>query len=94
MTTTPRSDWLTDALCAEVGGTIFFPPKGASADPARSICNRCAVVSECLTDALRDDRQVGIRGGLTERERRQMKQNGGEITVTTLTIELTMKGAA
>ena len=74
MTTTPRPDWRTDALCAEVVGDIFFPPKGASANPARSICNRCAVVSECLTDALRDDRQVGIRGGLTERERRQMKQ--------------------
>ena len=72
MTTTPRPDWRTEALCAEVGGTIFFPPKGASANPARSICNRCAVVSECLTDALRDDRQVGIRGGLTEAERKRI----------------------
>ena len=69
MTATDNHAWLTDALCAEVGGTIFFPKKGASANPARSICNQCAVVSECLTDALRDDRQVGIRGGLTERER-------------------------
>ena len=86
MTTTPRSDWRTDALCAEVGGTIFFPPKGASANPARSICNRCAVVSECLTDALRDDRQVGIRGGLTERERmRILREVAGQQT---------MKGAA
>ena len=66
MTTTSRSDWLADALCAEVGGTIFFPKKGASSNPARSICNQCAVVSECFTDALRYDRQVGIRGGLTE----------------------------
>ena len=72
MTCTPRHDWRTDALCAEVGGTIFFPKKGASADPARSICNRCAVVSECLTDALQDDRQVGIRGGLTEAERKRI----------------------
>ena len=72
MTTSDRSDWRADALCAEVGGTIFFPKKGASADPARSICNRCAVVSECLTDALRDDRQVGIRGGLTEAERKRI----------------------
>ena len=72
MTTTPRPDWRTDALCAEVGGTIFFPKKGASADPARSICNQCAVVSECLTDALKDDKQVGIRGGLTEAERKRI----------------------
>ena len=86
MTTTPRPDWRTEALCAEVGGTIFFPPKGASADPARSICNRCAVVSECLTDALKDDRQVGIRGGLTERERmRILREVAGQQT---------MKGAA
>ena len=72
MATTPRPDWRTDALCAEVGGTIFFPKKGASADPARSICAQCTVVSECLTDALRDDRQVGIRGGLTEAERKRI----------------------
>ena len=86
MTTTPRSDWLADALCAEVGGTIFFPKKGASANPARSICNRCAVVSECLTDALRDDRQVGIRGGLTEGERKRiLREVAGQQT---------MKGAA
>ena len=86
MSPTPRSDWLADALCAEVGGTIFFPPKGASANPARSICNQCAVVSECLTDALRDDRQVGIRGGLTERERKRiLREVAGQST---------MKGAA
>ena len=72
MNATDNPDWRTDALCAEVGGTIFFPKKGASADPARSICNQCTVVSECLTDALRDDRQVGIRGGLTERERKRI----------------------
>ena len=72
MTATDNHAWLEDALCAEVGGTIFFPKKGASADPARSICNRCAVVSECLTDALQDDRQVGIRGGLTEAERKRI----------------------
>ena len=83
---TPRPDWRTDALCAEVGGTIFFPKKGASANPARSICNRCAVVSECLTDALRDDRQVGIRGGLTEAERKRiLREVAGQTT---------MKGAA
>ena len=72
MTTTPRPDWRTDALCAEVVGDIFFPPKGASANPARSICAKCKVPTECLTDALRDDRQVGIRGGLTEGERKRI----------------------
>ena len=86
MTTTENPDWRTDALCAEVGGTIFFPKKGASANPARSICNRCAVVSECLTDALKDDRQVGIRGGLTEAERKRiLREVAGQQT---------MKGAA
>ena len=74
MTTKLRSDWLADALCAEVGGTIFFPRKGASATPARTICSMCTVQTECLTAAFQDPEQHGIRAGLTERERRRMMQ--------------------
>ena len=73
--TTPNPDWRSEALCAEVAGDIiWFPPKGASVTAARTICGQCAVQTECLTDALQDDRQHGVRAGMTERERRQMKQ--------------------
>ena len=74
MTTTNSPDWRSDALCAQVGGDIWFPPKGASVTAARTICGHCAVRSECLTDALLDGEQQGVRAGMTERERRQMKQ--------------------
>ena len=85
MTTTDNPDWRAEALCAQVGGDIWFPPKGASVTAARNICARCKVQAECLTDALQEDRQHGVRAGMTERERRQMKQ---------IAIELTVKGVA
>ena len=85
MTTTDNPDWRAEALCAQVGGDIWFPPKGASVTAARNICAMRKVPTECLTDALQEDRQHGIRAGMTERERRQMKQ---------IAIELTVKGAA
>ena len=74
MTTTNNSDWRMQALCAEVGGDVWFPRKGASVTAACLICSRCAVQTECLTDALLDGEQQGIRAGMTERERRRMMQ--------------------
>ena len=82
MTTTLNPDWRSDALCAQVGGDIWFPPKGASVTAARTICGQCAVRSECLTDAFLDGEQQGVRAGMTERERRQMKQTAGIATTT------------
>ena len=85
--TTDNPDWRSEALCAEVAGDIiWFPPKGASVTAARTICGQCAVQTECLTDALQETRQHGVRAGMTERERRQMKQAAG--------IRTAAKGAA
>ena len=85
--TAHNPDWRSDALCAEVAGDIiWFPPKGASVTAARTICGQCAVRSECLTDALLDGEQQEVRAGMTERERRQMKQAVG--------IAIAAKGAA
>ena len=86
MTTIDNPDWRMKALCAQVGGDIWFPPKGASVTAARTICGQCAVQTECLTDALLDGEQQGVRAGMTERERRQMKQ--------TASIATAVKGAA
>ena len=74
MTTTDNPDWRMKALCAQVGGDIWFPPKGASVTPARTICSQCAVQTECLTAALLEDNQQGIRAGTSARELRRMMQ--------------------
>ena len=75
-------DWTEEALCAEIGGDIFFPKKGGSTREAKAICAQCPVRQECLDYALdyeshnhpgADTRHPhGIWGGLSERERRAL----------------------
>ena len=71
-----RRDWRDDALCREVSLDLFFPGKGDPVQPAKRICRNCEVRQDCLDDALsfpaREDQ--GIRGGLSERERRRLRK--------------------
>lgn len=68
------ADWWQDALCAQVDIDIFFPDKGGSTKEAKFICNRCPVKSDCLDEALKVGERFGVRGGLSERERRKLQQ--------------------
>jgi len=72
MTSRPDPWWLS-ALCAQTDPEIFFPQgKGSSPAAARKVCARCPVTAQCLEDALRTG-AGGVRGGLTEHERRSMQ---------------------
>jgi WhiB family redox-sensing transcriptional regulator len=69
---TPRrtEQWMDLALCAgEADPEIFFPKTNGGAKKAKKVCNRCAVVTECLDFALKNDIVEGVYGGLTETER-------------------------
>ena len=66
--------WMQDAFCAETDPEAFFPDKGGSTRAAKSVCGACSVQSECLTFALQNDERFGIWGGLSERERRDLKR--------------------
>lgn len=65
--------WRDSALCASVGGNVFFPEKGEPTRPAKSVCRRCPVTAECLAYALDIDARHGVWGGLSERERRRLR---------------------
>jgi hypothetical protein len=52
---------------------VFFPGRGAPAEPARQICARCPVRQPCLDYALSHAITHGIWGGLTERDRRPLR---------------------
>ena len=71
------AEWRHDAACRDQPTDLFFPPHGVShheVDRARTICQRCTVREDCLAYAL-DNREVhGIWGGLTERQRRQLRR--------------------
>jgi WhiB family redox-sensing transcriptional regulator len=69
----PSSPWRDLAACRGTDLKLFFPPDGASAEPARLICAQCAVRQPCLDYALRNGILHGIWGGLAERERRTLR---------------------
>lgn len=86
-TTTPdnREDdpeaWKDEALCAEVGGDMFFPEKGGSIRDAKKICESCDVRAQCLQYALDNHEDFGIWGGKSPRQRQKLRA-AREDTVT------------
>jgi len=72
--TTEDASWRLDALCAETDPEAFFPEKGGPTREAKRVCTGCAVRLECLEYALSNDERFGIWGGLSERERRRVRQ--------------------
>ena len=48
--------------------------KGGSVRPAKRVCMACEVREACLEYALERDERSGVWGGMSERERRRLKQ--------------------
>ena len=71
-----KEEWQDDALCAQIGTEVFFPPKGGSTLEAKLICEGCDVILQCLEYALANEHSsnYGIFGGLSERERRKLQK--------------------
>ena len=61
--------WQDKALCAEVGGDIFYPRKGEACEEAKALCRSCEARVPCLAYALQARDDEGIFGGFTERVR-------------------------
>jgi WhiB family redox-sensing transcriptional regulator len=67
-------DWRQYANCASSDPEPFFPDKGGSTREAKKRCGQRLVRAECLTWAMHTDQRFGIWGGLSERQRRHLKQ--------------------
>lgn len=75
MSQTEENDWTRKAKCRGLPNNWFFPePNDGEATAAKDVCRRCLVRLECLDFALRTSQKHGIWGGLSERERRRVKQ--------------------
>lgn len=61
--------WSAQAKCREVDPDELFV-QGAEQNRAKVICRACPVRTECLADALDNQVEFGVWGGMTERERR------------------------
>lgn len=64
--------WRQQALCRGTNPELFFPERGASDRPIRSICRCCPVSEQCLNAGMGE--KFGYWGGLSERERRQRRR--------------------
>ena len=67
--------WTDRALCAETDPELFFPEVGgATAALAKQVCAACEVQTECLEYAMEHREVRGIWGGMTERQRDQLRK--------------------
>lgn len=73
----PTPPDLTDGLCRQVDAELFFPEQGGGTRDAKRVCGRCPVQQACLDDALATGERFGVRGGLSERERRALAKHLG-----------------
>jgi WhiB family redox-sensing transcriptional regulator len=62
------------ALCAQTGADFFFPEPGRPLREAKRICGMCELRSACLDHALANDERFGVWGGLSERERLDLRR--------------------
>ncbi|WP_262847710.1 WhiB family transcriptional regulator [Mumia quercus] len=70
--------WATVAVCKESQDALFV--KGAEQNRAKQLCRACPVKLECLAEALDNDIEWGIWGGMTERERRALLRRRPNVT--------------
>jgi WhiB family redox-sensing transcriptional regulator len=69
--------WEVEAYCRQLSipTSIFYcdedDDKGITA--AKFFCKRCEVQDECLNWAIKNDKEEGIWGGLTQTERRSLR---------------------
>jgi WhiB family transcriptional regulator, redox-sensing transcriptional regulator len=81
MTTTADNlaEWWTLAACRSADPDLFFPisvsgPARVQVERAKAVCTGCPVRTDCLSYALAAGPLQGVWGGLTEEERRLLRQ--------------------
>ena len=73
-----RRAWVSKARCRSTDPDELFV-RGAAQRKAALICRHCPVVAECLADALRNQMEFGVWGGMTERQRRALLKQHPEV---------------
>lgn len=73
------SEWSRNAACKNVDPDLLFV-QGAAQNRVKAICANCNVRTECLADALDNQIEFGIWGGMTERERRALLRRRSNVT--------------
>ena len=64
-------DWASAAVCRQAKPDELFV-RGAEQNRAKLMCGSCPVRTECLAEALDNQLEWGVWGGMTERARRAL----------------------
>ena len=73
------SAWTADAACRGLEPDALFV-QGSAQNEAKALCAECPVRVECLADALDNQVEFGVWGGMTERERRALLRRRPDVT--------------
>ncbi len=71
--------WHAQANCRGTDTDEFYPDKGGSTRIAKRICARGTVQTECRQDAIDRREPFGVWGGLSERERREVRRRQPDV---------------
>jgi WhiB family redox-sensing transcriptional regulator len=69
-----RADWVADASCRGMNPDYFHPTKGVNINHIRQVCASCPVIEPCREMGIADHSLQGVLGGMSERERRNVRQ--------------------
>lgn len=70
-------EWVEQALCRQIGGDFWYADDQKSFEEqniAKRVCQMCPVQVQCLQHALATDEKYGIWGGVTARNRANMRR--------------------
>ena len=70
--------WVSKGLCKAADPDELFV-RGAAQRKAAAICRHCPVMQECAADALDNQVEYGVWGGMTERQRRALLKQHPEV---------------
>jgi WhiB family redox-sensing transcriptional regulator len=73
-----RIAWVSKARCRSTDPDELFV-RGAAQRKAAMICRHCAVIAECAADALDNQVEFGVWGGMTEHQRRVLLKQHPEV---------------
>jgi WhiB family transcriptional regulator, redox-sensing transcriptional regulator len=76
--TEARAAWVSKARCRFTDPDELFVG-GAAQRKAAVICRHCPVIAECLADALDNQMEFGVWGGMTERQRHALLKQHPEV---------------
>ena len=70
--------WVSKGLCTDADPDQLFV-RGAAQRKAAVICRHCPVMRECAADALDNQIEYGVWGGMTERQRRALLKENPDV---------------